>query len=186
MKTKIICLSLILLIMSLFCINGLAQAPEGFVYQAEVVNDKGRVLSNTSVDLKISILGSENVGDVEWYREYIGLISDKFGMITVTVGDEDEIGTFKDINWGVGSYYLYVQIDLGKGWVPMADPVKLMSVPYALYAKSAGGTGPAGPETDPVFTAHPAGTITATDITHWNTAYGWGRPCCRRVSDRLY
>ena len=29
-------------------------------------------------------------------------------------------------------------------------------------------------ETDPVFTASPAGGITTTDINNWNTAYGWG------------
>lgn len=32
----------------------------------------------------------------------------------------------------------------------------------------------AGPETDPVFTASPAGGITTQNITNWNTAYGWG------------
>ena len=29
-------------------------------------------------------------------------------------------------------------------------------------------------ETDPVFTASPAGSITSTQVTNWNTAYGWG------------
>ncbi|AHB80590.1 tail fiber protein [Synechococcus phage ACG-2014h] len=29
-------------------------------------------------------------------------------------------------------------------------------------------------ETDPVFSASPAGTVTNTNITNWNTAYGWG------------
>ena len=29
-------------------------------------------------------------------------------------------------------------------------------------------------ETDPLFTTSPAGGITATNITNWNTAYGWG------------
>lgn len=29
-------------------------------------------------------------------------------------------------------------------------------------------------ETDPVFTASPANGIASTDITNWNTAYGWG------------
>jgi len=29
-------------------------------------------------------------------------------------------------------------------------------------------------ETDPVFTASPAGGITATNITNWNTSYNWG------------
>lgn len=34
--------------------------------------------------------------------------------------------------------------------------------------------GSAGSETDPVFTASPAQGITGTNITNWNTAYGWG------------
>ena len=29
-------------------------------------------------------------------------------------------------------------------------------------------------ETDPVFSASPAGSITSTNVTNWNTAYGWG------------
>jgi hypothetical protein len=35
------------------------------------------------------------------------------------------------------------------------------------------GTG-SGSESDPVFTASPAKDITNTNITNWNTAYGWG------------
>jgi len=31
-----------------------------------------------------------------------------------------------------------------------------------------------GSETDPVFTASPAGSIVAANITNWNTAYSWG------------
>ena len=34
--------------------------------------------------------------------------------------------------------------------------------------------GSAGSETDPVFTASPAQGITGTNITNWNSAYGWG------------
>lgn len=29
-------------------------------------------------------------------------------------------------------------------------------------------------ETDPVFTASPVGSVTTTQVTNWNTAYGWG------------
>jgi hypothetical protein len=36
------------------------------------------------------------------------------------------------------------------------------------------GLGGGGPETDPVFSASPAAGITALEITHWDTAYGWG------------
>jgi hypothetical protein len=31
-----------------------------------------------------------------------------------------------------------------------------------------------GGETDPVFTASPSAGITSTNISNWNTAYGWG------------
>jgi hypothetical protein len=32
----------------------------------------------------------------------------------------------------------------------------------------------AGDETDPIFSASPSSSITNTNITNWNTAYGWG------------
>jgi len=36
------------------------------------------------------------------------------------------------------------------------------------------GSGGGGAETDPVFTASPAGGITGTQVINWDTAYGWG------------
>jgi hypothetical protein len=38
-------------------------------------------------------------------------------------------------------------------------------------SRNSGGT---GTEVDPVFTAHVAYNITATQIAHWESAYGWG------------
>jgi hypothetical protein len=42
-----------------------------------------------------------------------------------------------------------------------------------VYWTTLSGEG-GGPETDPVFTASPAGGIASGDITNWDTAYGWG------------
>ena len=50
----------------------------------------------------------------------------------------------------------------GSKWAPAAD------------ATGAGGGGGITQETDPVFLAAAASSITSTDITNWNTAYGWG------------
>ena len=36
------------------------------------------------------------------------------------------------------------------------------------------GNAAAASETDPVFTASPAGSITLTKLTQWDAAYGWG------------
>lgn len=40
-------------------------------------------------------------------------------------------------------------------------------------------------ETDPIFTASPAGSILAGDITNWNTAFGWGNHATAGYQDAL-
>lgn len=52
--------------------------------------------------------------------------------------------------------------------------------PYLLSSTAASTYQPIGSyltyytETDPIFTAHVASSITSTNISNWNTAYGWG------------
>lgn len=41
-----------------------------------------------------------------------------------------------------------------------------------VWKNAAGGS--SGTETDPVFTASPAAGISSTNISNWNSAYGWG------------
>ena len=41
-------------------------------------------------------------------------------------------------------------------------------------AEASGGGGGVETETDPVYSASPAAGISASNITNWNTAYGWG------------
>ncbi len=41
-------------------------------------------------------------------------------------------------------------------------------------------------ETDPVFGASPAGGITGTNISNWNTAYNWGNHASGRIFNILY
>lgn len=62
MKRTFVIISTILL--SLIGSSIYAQAPEGFVYQAEIRNSKGRVLSNSDISIDIRILNQEiNVND---------------------------------------------------------------------------------------------------------------------------
>lgn len=119
-----------------------AQAPEGFVYQAEIRNDKGRTLSNSNVSLDVRILTQiNNPDDWVWQREY-NVSTDKFGLVSVIVEDavpaSDRNKLFSDIDWGGYYHYLYVRVNDGSGWIPMGDPVLIMSVPYSLYSNVAG------------------------------------------------
>ena len=119
-----------------------AQAPEGFVYQAEIRNDKGRTLSNSNVSLDIRILNQQNnIDDWVWKRIY-DVTTDKFGMVSVIVEDAESptnpTKLFTDIKWGEEYHYLYVKVNDGSGWVPMGAPMMIMSVPYSLYSNKAG------------------------------------------------
>ena len=94
-----------------------------------------------------------------------GLVSIEIGGGTVTYGD------FTTIDWSTGTYYIKTETDPtgGTGYT-ITGTSQILSVPYALHAKTVASY----PETDPVFIAHPANGITGTNITNWNTAYGWG------------
>jgi len=63
------------------------------------------------------------------------------------------------IDWAAGPCFIEIIID-----GTSVSTTQLLSVPYALHAKTAENVS----ETDPVFTASPANGITSGDITAWN------------------
>lgn len=133
----------------------LAQAPEGMNYQAVVRDNTGAIVPNRNVSLRLSILKGSPTGAVA-YSEYQTDSTNTFGLISLVIGSGTQIGgnTFSSINWGDSSYYLYVEIDENGGFnFHGAGTSQLVSVPYALYAKTSGNggggttgaTGPTGP-----------------------------------------
>ena len=154
-----------LLLFMLSFIPAFSQAPEGFNYQALLRDASGTVKTDASVSVTISILQSSASGSPV-FSETHHTTTNSQGLINLEVGSVNP-GDFEVIDWADGPYFIKIEVD----GIEMGTS-QLLSVPYALYAKSS-GTG-AGTETDPVFTAHPANGIEANDITQWNTAYSWG------------
>ena len=114
-----------------------AQAPQGFNYQTTIRNSAGVVLMNQSVGLKFNILQNSLTG-TPVYSETQTVTTDALGQVNCVVGQGTSlIGNFSSINWGTGSYYLEVALDLGSGYVTMGTST-LLSVPYALYANNSG------------------------------------------------
>ncbi len=150
----------------------LAQAPEAFTYQGEARDKTGKIMDNKSLNVKVSIVTGATLTATTsvWTREY-PVKTDGYGLFSIQVGDAPGETTFGSISWGTGKYYVNIQILSGKTWLDMGT-TQLLSVPYALYAKSAGTI--ANSETDPVFKASPSSGIKSADITNWNTAFGWG------------
>lgn len=151
--------------------NTSAQAPEGFTYQAEARDASGKLLVSKVLTVKTTILqGSATDGIDVWDRNYT-VTTDKYGLFSIVIGDAPDETGFSEIDWGTGKYFLNVQIKYGNIWLNTGT-TQLLSVPYALYAKSAGSA--KFTETDPLWKASPSYGISNDNITNWNTASSWG------------
>ena len=76
------------------------------------------------------------------YVENHFINTDALGLFNLNVGTGGvQSGTFASIDWSNDNYYLKVGLDAsgGTNFVTMGT-TQLLSVPYALYAKSAGGS----------------------------------------------
>lgn len=119
-----------------------AQAPEKMSYQAIVRNTSGQLLSNQNVAVKVSVLQGSASGTIV-YSERVTGTTNANGLVSLEIGSGTVLsGTFNTINWGGNSFYLKTEIDPAGGTsYTITGTSQLLSVPYALYAKSAGGGG---------------------------------------------
>ncbi len=120
-----------------------AQAPQGFNYQATVRNAAGDLIINQNVTFKFNIMLNTSTS-LPVFSETHYVPTDDLGQVNLTVGEGTATtGTFADINWGNGSYYLGIELSTGANFVAMGT-TQLLSVPYALYANSAGNSSSQG------------------------------------------
>ncbi len=145
----------------------LAQSPQGISHQAVIRNASNVLVTNSTVGIKISILQGSAAGGVVYSETHLptsnanGLISFIIGQGTILSGD------FANINWSAGPYFIKTEADPEGGTsYTISGTSQMLSVPYALYAKTAETSA----ETDPVFSVSPAGSITNAQINNWNTA----------------
>ena len=122
------------------------QAPEGVNYQAVIRDNAGNPLENNAVGLKITIYQSSINGAV-MYEETFASNTDNFGLVNLVIGEGNALsGDFASIDWATGPYFVEIGADENGGvdYQTMGTQ-QLMSVPYALYAKTAGNA-PQGPQ----------------------------------------
>ena len=132
---KYIFLAICLLISS---IGLFAQAPQAFKYQAVARDNSGNLIANQSVGFRISILQNSPTGSPV-YSETHTVASNNLGLVNLDLGAGNPVsGTFSNINWGTGNYFVKVELDVagGSNYLLMGT-TQLLSVPYALHAQSA-------------------------------------------------
>ena len=123
-----------------------AQAPEKMSYQAVVRNSSNTLVATQAVGMQISILQGGATGTAVYVETQIpttnvnGLVSLEIGTGTLVSGD------FTTIDWENDTYFIKTETDpTGGATYTITGTSQLMSVPYALYAKTSGSSTP-GPQ----------------------------------------
>jgi hypothetical protein len=119
-------------------LSSFGQAPEGFKYQA-VVRDAGNtILNNQAVGMQIEILQG-GIGGTVVYTESFAPTTNTHGLVNLEIGTGTTSDDFTIIYWANDTYFIRTSIDVtgGSSYAVMGTS-QLMSVPYALHAKTAG------------------------------------------------
>lgn len=115
----------------------MAQAPQGFNYQATVRDGNGQLIINQNVYFIFNIMRNSPTA-LPAYSETHYAPTDDLGTVSLVIGHgTPTTGNFSEILWGEGTYYLGIELNTGSGYIAMGT-TQLLSVPYALYANSAG------------------------------------------------
>ncbi|MEG1910069.1 MAG: hypothetical protein RR190_03770, partial [Bacteroidales bacterium] len=140
-KYLILCLSCGLSLSSVFSIHA-NQVPQAIKYQAVIRDLNGQVISERNdIDVKISIHLQYATGKIVYSEIHSNIESNAYGMIHLEIGrgvSTKASPSFDKIDWGAGSHYVQVEVQIaGQGFTQMGM-AELLSVPYALYAATSG------------------------------------------------
>ena len=123
----------------LWSLISFAQTPEGINYQAVIRKTDGTLVTNTGVAIRIQIKQNSATGTVV-YAERQSVMTTQYGLVNFVIGQGVVLsGTFANINWSTGNYWVSLGVDFSNGtnYIDYGSQ-RLMSVPYAMYAKTAG------------------------------------------------
>jgi len=128
------------LVVVLVTTNIFSQAPEKMSFQAIVRDQNGNLKTNATIGVQLLITNDVGFFPQTVYSETHTAISNSNGLITLEIGGGTVVsGNFSTIDWGNGSYSIKTNYDLtGGANYSLLGTSKLLSVPYALYAKTAG------------------------------------------------
>ncbi len=115
-----------------------AQAPEKMSYQAVVRDADNNLVTEQPVGMQISILQGSADG-TEVYVETQTPTTNANGLVSLEIGTGSVVnGDFTTVNWASGPYFIKTETDPTGGTnYTIIGTSQLLSVPYALHAKTA-------------------------------------------------
>ena len=115
-----------------------AQSPQKISYQAVIRNSLDQLVASHLVGMRISILQGTETGTAVYVETQISTTNTN-GLIFIKIGEGAPVyGTFSDIDWSAGPYFLKTETDPDGGTsYSIEGTSQMLSVPYALHSKTA-------------------------------------------------
>ena len=147
----------------------MAQVPNSFSYQMVIRNGNNELVANTTVGIRIGLLGG-NAADTVWYEEEHKVKTNLNGLAYITIGKGNMLkGAVSTIDWTKGPFFIKSETDPTGGTnYSLIIVSQMLSVPYAIYAKTAEKLSVPVTESDPLFSKSIAKGITAEDTARWS------------------
>lgn len=122
----------------LITVGSWAQAPEKMSYQAVVRDANNELVTAQPVGMQLSILQGSANGTVV-YEETQEPTTNLNGLVNLEIGTGTVVsGSFEAIDWANGPYFIKTETDPTGGTnYTISGTSQLLSVPYALHAKTA-------------------------------------------------
>lgn len=112
--------------------------PQGFNYSGVARNSNGQPIASTQIGVQISLLKSSATGTLVYSENHL-VNTDAFGLFNVIIGGGAiQSGSMANIAWNSDNFFVKVGLDVsgGSNFLDMGT-TQLLSVPYAMHAKTA-------------------------------------------------
>lgn len=129
---------LILIPTLLLAINVFAQAPDKISYQAVIRDNNNGLVTKADIGMRISIVKGSAGGTAVYVETHIPATNAN-GLISIQIGGGTPVtGNFASIDWSDGPYFIKSESDPKGGTnYTITGTTQLLSVPYAMYSKTA-------------------------------------------------
>jgi uncharacterized protein (TIGR02145 family) len=126
-----------------------AQAPQKLSYQAIIRDNANNLVKNAPVGMRLSLMFGAP-GGTSVFVETHQTTTNINGLVSISIGSGTPVsGAIAGIDWAAGQYFIKTETDPTGGInYTVVGNSQLLSVPYALYANTAGSSavGPQGPQ----------------------------------------
>jgi len=163
-------LTFILVLFVTVTLNIFAQSPEKMSYQAIIRTKNNSLVTNSNISLKV-IMHQGTATGAKIFEENHSAKTNNNGLVSLEIGTGAIVtGSFSTIAWEKGPYFVETQVDAtGGSNYNIIGITQLLSVPYAMHAKTAErivGANGANPYKSLIIPFSSSRSITGSDVNN--------------------